>query len=706
MSLRNFTLLLVIVFTSTSTAFPQDDTSLPPLARVIPERLETHGDVRIDDYYWLRERENPDVIAHLEAENAYTDMMLAHTEQLQKSLYEEIVARIKQDDSTAPVFDDGYYYYSKYEPGQQYRILVRKKATLEEEEVLLDENKLAEGHAYFSLGRTSVSPNSNLLAFATDTTGRRIATLRVKDLTTGEILEDILPEVTGNVAWANDNTTIFYSKQDLQTLRSYQIYRHTLGTDPAEDTLVFEEKDEEFSCFVSKTKSDQYILINSNQTLSTEVRVLDADDPSGSFTIVQPRERDLEYSVDHLGDQFYIRTNLGAENFRLMKALVTSPRKEHWEEVVPGREDVFLEGLELFDSFLVTEERRNGLVQLVVRPWDDGAKPFEVDFGEPTYQARIGPNNEIDSTTLRYVYTSLTTPLASIDYDLATRESTVVKQQEVLGDFNPADYTTHRLLAVAKDGTEVPISIVYRESGPVDGARPLLLYGYGSYGNSLDASFNSARLSLLNRGFAFAIAHIRGGQEMGRTWYEDGKLLNKMNTFTDFIACAEHLVAEGYTSPDRLFAQGGSAGGLLMGTVINLRPDLFHGVIAAVPFVDVVTTMLDPSIPLTTFEYDEWGNPNDPTYYEYMLSYSPYDNVKALNYPHLLVTTSLADSQVQYWEPAKWVAKLRAKTTSDNRLLLRTYMEGSHGGVSGRYRRYRETAFQYAFLLDLAGIDQ
>ncbi|WP_206352482.1 S9 family peptidase [Tautonia rosea] len=685
-------------------AMPQE-VPKPPNARIVPERLEAHGDVRIDNYYWLRNRDDPDVIAYLKAENAYTAAMLAPTEPLQESLYEEIVGRIKQDDATAPVRDGGFIYYARYEPSKQYPLLVRKQGSLDaEEQVLLDQNELAEGHAYFALMNDEVSPDGSILAFATDTTGRRIATIRFKDLATGTMLDDEIPEVTGNLAWANDNRTIFYAKQDPQTLRSFRIFRHTLGTDPANDHLVFEEPDEEFSCYVRRTKSDRYLLITSSQTLSTESWFLDADEPEGDFAVVQPRQRGLEYDVDHLRDRFLIRTNLDAENFRLMAAPVASPGKEHWEEIVPGRDDVFLQGFELFTDHLVTEERRDGLVRLVVRPWDGGAS-FEVDFGEPTYAAGIGPNREMDSTTLRYVYTSLTTPPSSIDYDLLTREATVIKREEVLRGFDPEDYVTERLHATAEDGTEVPISIVYRKGLPKDGSRPLLLYGYGSYGNSTDAAFNLSRLSLLDRGFAFAIAHIRGGQELGRAWYEDGKLLKKINTFTDFIACADHLVNEGYTSPDRLFAQGGSAGGLLMGAVINLRPELFRGVIAAVPFVDVVTTMLDPTIPLTTFEYDEWGNPGDPEYYAYMKSYSPYDNVEAKAYPNLLVTTSLQDSQVQYWEPAKWVARLRATKTDGNLLLFRTYLEGSHGGVSGRYRRYRETAFDYAFLLSLAGID-
>ncbi len=571
------------------------------------------------------------------------------------------------------------------------------------EEVLIDENALAEGHGYFSMAGGKVSPDNRLIAYGVDAGGRLFYTIRVKDLATGKLLEDAIPDVTPNMAWANDSRTLFYTKQEPNTLRAYRVLRHRLGTRPADDPVVYEEKDETFNCRVARTKSDRYLMIASRHTLSTEYRFLEADKPEGTFTVIQARRPRLEYSADHLGDHFYIRTNLDARNFRLMKAPVASPGLESWREVIPHRADVFLEDFALFRDFLALEERRDGLIRLRIRPWS-GAGEHEVDFGEPAYLASIGPNEEIDTDKLRFIYTSMTTPMSSFDYDMKSRAKTLVKREEVLGGFDPGNYVTERLHATAADGVKVPVSIVYRKGFRKDGSRPLLLYGYGSYGATMDASFDPARLSLLDRGFAYAIAHIRGGQELGRAWYEDGKLLKKRNTFTDFIACAEHLVREGYTRPDRLFAMGGSAGGLLIGAVINLRPDLFKGVVAAVPFVDVVTTMLDPSIPLTTAEYDEWGNPNDRPYFDYMLSYSPYDNVEAKAYPNILVTTSLQDSQVQYWEPAKWVAKLRATKTDANRLLLRTYKEGSHGGVSGRFRRYRETAFVYAFLLDLAGI--
>ena len=676
----------------------------PPKATPIPKQLEKFGQTRVDNYYWLKERTDPKVIAYLDAENAYTDAMMAHTKARQKSLYDEIVGRIKQADSTAPVFDNGYYYYTRFETGKQYPTLVRKKGSLESaEEILLDENALAQGHDYFSLGASQVSPNNRLLAYGVDTGGRLFYTIRVKDLSTGKLLDDAIADVTGNLAWANDSQTLFYTKQDPNTLRAYRVYRHRLGSPTSDDRLVYEEADETFSCWIARTKSDRYLMIGSRQTLSTEYRFLDADKPDGEFQVIQPRRPRLEYSADHLDGHFYIRTNRDAKNFKLVRAPVQSPGLDHWEEVVPHRADVFLERFELFRDFLVVEERRDGLIRLRIRPWS-GAGEHQVDFGEPAYLAHIGPNHELDSDKLRFVYTSLTTPQSSYDYDMHTKSKTLVKREEVLGGFDPANYVTERLHATAKDGVKVPISIVYRKGFAKDGSRPLLLYGYGSYGASMDASFQTERLSLLDRGFAYAIAHIRGGQELGREWYESGKLLKKKNTFTDFIACAEHLIREKYTRPDRLFAQGGSAGGLLMGAVINLRPDLFNGVVAQVPFVDVVTTMLDPTIPLTTSEYDEWGNPGDRTYFDYILSYSPYDNVEAKKYPNILVTTSLQDSQVQYWEPAKWVAKLRATKTDTNCLLLRTYKEGSHGGVSGRYRRYEQTAFIYAFLLDLAGI--
>ncbi len=669
-------------------------------------KLEKHGDVRVDNYYWLRERENHEVIAYLRAENAYTDTMMHHTEALQEKLYKEIVGRIKQTDASVPYRQDGYFYYTRYDAGKEYPIYCRKKGSLDaREEIMIDSNERAAGRGFYSVGPREISPNGELLAFAEDTVGRRFYTIRVKNLATGEMLPDDIPQVTGDVAWANDNRTFFYGKQDPVTLRAYRIYRHALGADPSTDALVYEEKDNTFECSVSKTKSKEYVMIASTQTLSSEYRYLDADAPGDTFAVFSAREPRHEYSVDHYRDFFYIRTNDGAKNFRLMKTPAARTAKENWVEVVPHRDDVLLEGFEIFRDFLVTVERTGGLIRMRIRPWS-GAGEHSIDFGEPAYMAYMSTNMDIDTNLLRYGYTSMTTPTSIYDYDMVTKEKTLLKRDEVLGGFKPEDYVTERLSARASDGAMVPLSIVYRRGLKRDGKNPLLLYGYGSYGFSMDATFSSPRLSLLDRGFVYAIAHVRGGEELGREWYEDGKMLNKKNTFTDFIACAEHLIREGYTTPDRLFAQGGSAGGLLMGAVVNMRPDLFNGVIANVPWVDVVTTMLDESIPLTTSEYDEWGNPNVKEYYDYMLSYSPYDNVSAQAYPAMLVTTGLHDSQVQYFEPAKWVAKLRALKTDGNMLLLRTRMEAGHGGVSGRYRQYRETAFMYAFMLDLAGIDE
>ena len=545
------------------------------------------------------------------------------------------------------------------------------------------------------------SHNRCILAYAADTLGRRIYTIHFRDLATGKDLPDAIPAVTPNLAWATDNRTLFYTRQDPGTLRYHRVFRHTLGTEAARDPLVYEEADETFSSFVFRTKSRRYIVIGSSHTLADEYRFVEAARPDGPFTVIQPRERNLEYSVEHFGDHWYIRTNLDAQNFRLVRAPVGRAGKDAWEEVVAHRPDVFLQGFEIFRDYLVLRERERGLTRLRVRPWT-GAGEHYLDFGEPAYFAAPTQNVDFDTRLLRYTYSSLTTPNSVYDYDMATRARTLLKRADVLGGFDPARYQARRLYARAADGVEVPISLVYRTDRRPAGPAPLLLYGYGSYGSSTEATFSGPRLSLLDRGFVFAIAHVRGGQELGRQWYEDGKLLKKRNTFTDFVACAEHLVAEGYTTPALLYAQGESAGGLLMGAVVNLRPDLFHGVVAQVPFVDVVTTMLDASIPLTTSEYDEWGNPNDSTYYRYMLSYSPYDNVEAKTYPRLLVTTGLHDSQVQYWEPAKWVARLRARSRGGNQILLRTNMQAGHGGASGRYQRYRETAFIYAFLLDSA----
>jgi oligopeptidase B len=682
----------------------QSSGGAPPVAEPRPYTLEAHGDVRVDQYYWLRERDNPEVIAYLEAENAWTKRVMAHTEALQERLFEEIKGRIKQDDASVPYFLDGYWYYTRYEEGKEYPIYCRKRESLTApEEILIDVNVLAEGHGFYQVAGVRVSTDANLLAYAADSVGRRKYTLQFKDLRTGEILPDVITATTSNLTWATDNRTVFYTRQDPETLRRHRIYRHTLGSDPSTDVLVYEEEDETFSTAVFRTKSNRFVMIASFQTLSTEYRYVSADRPGDAFTVILPREREHEYSVDHYGDHFYILTNDQAENFRLVRAPIATPGRDHWEEVIPHRGDVLLEDVELFENHLVVEERKNGLIGLRVRPWS-GTGEHYIAFDEPAYLAYTMSNLQFDTKLLRFAYTSLTTPQSVYDYDMVTRERTLLKRDEVLGGFDPANYASERLYARTHDGVDVPISLVYRRDTRGSGPRPLLLYAYGSYGASMDATFSSARLSLLDRGVIYAIAHVRGGQELGRWWYEQGKLFHKRNTFTDFIAVADHLIRQGYTGPELLYAQGGSAGGLLMGAVANMRPDLFNGIVARVPWVDVVTTMLDASIPLTTSEYDEWGDPNEKHYYEYMLSYSPYDNVEAQAYPHMLVTTGLHDSQVQYFEPAKWVARLRTMKTDDHRLLLRTNMEAGHGGASGRYQRYRETAFVYAFVLDLAGL--
>lgn len=674
---------------------------LPPRAKIIPHRLEMHGHVRIDPYYWLRERDNPEVLAYLQAENDYADALMAHTRALREILFHEMKGRIKPSDVSVPFRYGEYFYYVRYEPESEYPIYCRKHGTLEApEEVMLDGNALARGHDYFTIGSWTVSERHDLLAYAVDTQGRRIYTLYVKHLLTGEQLPDTIPAFTGNMVWANDNRTLFYSRQDPDTLRSSRIYRHVLGTDPAHDELVYEESDETFSVHVTKSKSRHYLFIVSDQSITTEYRYLDANHPFEQPTILLPRERGHEFDVDHIGDRFVIRTNDRAMNFRLVTAPVTNPDRAHWDELVPHREDVLLEGFELFDRAVVLEERKLGLVHLRVKPWE-GTGEHELEFPEPAYLAMLGDNYELSSNTLRYEYTSMTTPLSVYDYNMETRETVLLKQDEVLGGFDAGNYRTERLFAPSHDGVVVPISLVYRKGFVREGSHPLLLYGYGAYGISLDASFSASRLSLLDRGVVFAIAHVRGGEELGRQWYEQGKLLNKKNTFYDFIACAEYLRDQQYVHPEKLFAMGGSAGGLLMGAVMNMRPDLFAGIVAKVPFVDVLTTMLDPTIPLTTGEYDEWGDPHDKVFYDYILSYSPYDNVEAKDYPHLLVTAGLHDSQVQYWEPAKWVAKLRALKTDRHRLILKTNMEAGHSGASGRFKPYEEIAFHYAFLLDV-----
>lgn len=674
----------------------------PPRARIVPHRLEKHGHTRIDNYYWLRNREAPAVLEYLKAENDYTAAQMAHTAELQETLVREFRSRIPQSDVSAPYLRDGYYYYRRTVEGKDYPIICRKRGSLEApEEVMLDVNEVAAGHRFCSVTGLQVSPEQDLLAYAVDTVGRRFYEVRFRNLRTGEELTDRIPMMTGNLVWANDNRTIFYARQDPETLRSYRIYRHEIGSDPASDVLVYEERDETFTCHVAKTKSKKYILIASRQTLSTEYRYLDASQPAGTFRVFLARRRGHEYEVDHAGEHFWIRTNHEAKNFRLMRTPETRTALEAWHEVIPHREDALLEGFELFRDHLVAVERREGLLQLRIRALSDGAEHY-LDFGEPAYVAVPVDNYELDTALLRYSYSSLATPNSVYDYNMATRERRLVKRDAIGGGFDPASYRTERLFAPARDGKRVPISLVYRLPFERDGRRPLLLRGYGAYGISTEPRFDPYAVSLLDRGFVYAIAHVRGGQELGRGWYEDGKLLRKKNTFTDFIDCAEFLIREKYADPKRIFAWGGSAGGLLVGAVVTMRPDLFTGAIAEVPFVDVLTTMLDESIPLTTNEYDEWGNPNEKTYYDYILSYSPYDQTVPARYPHLLVTAGLHDSQVQYWEPAKWVAKLRAVKQEGHKLLLKTEMEAGHGGLTAREDTYRERAFRYAFLLDLA----
>ena len=672
-----------------------------PQAPKKTQLLEIHGHQRQDSYYWMNDRENPEVIAYLNAENAYLKEVMKPTESLQKQLFEEIKGRIKEQDESVPYFNSGYFWYSRFEKGSEYPVFCRKFGSLEaQEEIILDVNILAEGKSYYQVGQTTCSTNQQLLAFTADEVGRRIYTIYFKNLETQEVLEDQIPEVTGNFVWAADQQSVFYSKQDPETLRSYQIFKHILGTPTTNDLLVYEELDEEFSCVVHKTKSEKYILIHSESTISSEVRFILADQPTAPFQILQTRIPHLEYAADHYGDHFYIRTNDQAQNFKLVKAPLTNPSKENWMDVVPHRPEVLLEDFDLFSKYLVTQERSNGLTQIRIQPWE--GEGHSLAFEDETYTAYVGTNPEFDTDTLRFGYNSLVSPSSVYDYHMVTRQKTLLKQQEVVGGHEPSDYHSERIWANAADGVLVPISLVYQKSTfSKTGKNPVLLYAYGSYGYSMDAYFSSNRLSLLQRGFVFAIAHIRGGEDLGRDWYEDGKLLKKKNTFTDFIACAEHLIQQDYTSPTHLYAMGGSAGGLLMGAVINMRPDLFNGVVANVPFVDVVTTMLDESIPLTTGEFQEWGNPKEKEFYEYMLSYSPYDNITAKAYPHLLVTSGLHDSQVQYWEPTKWVAKLRELKTDQNLLLLFTNMEAGHGGASGRFNPLKEIALEYAFLLML-----
>ncbi|MEM7705931.1 MAG: S9 family peptidase [Pseudomonadota bacterium] len=681
-----------------------------PAAEKRPHRLKAHGETRVDDYYWLRDddRADTDVLAYLEAENAYTATMTAHTKLLEDVLYEEMVSRIQKDDSSVPLQFGEYWYYRRYTEDQEYPVYARRSGSEDgPEQVILDVNELAEGYDYFNVGGWEVSDDQRILAWAEDSVSRRQYTIRFKNLESGEVYVDRLENASPSFAWAADGKTLFYIRKHPQTLLGYQVFRHVLGTDTADDVLVYEEKDTSFYLSLERGKSRDWIYLNLGSTTSDEVRMLRADQPLGEFEPFLPRSADHEYSVDDTGNRFFVRTNWNAENFRLMETdLAQRSNRDAWREVVPHRDDVLLHGFELFQDFVVVNERSEGLRKLRVLPQNSDTPEFFIDSDEPAYTMYIGASKELDSHILRYTYTSLTTPTSVFDYDMRSGERSLRKREPILGDFDPENYQSERFMIEARDGTAVPVSLVYRKPFELYADRPLMVYGYGSYGSSRDPSFSISTLALLDRGYVYAIAHIRGGQELGRQWYEQGKMLNKINTFTDFIDVTRALVGKGYGDADRVFAMGGSAGGLLMGAVINMAPELYRGVVAAVPFVDVVTTMADDTIPLTSNEYDEWGNPASKAHYDYMLSYSPYDQVKAQNYPNLLVTTGLYDSQVQYWEPAKWVAKLRANKTDDNLLLLKTDMEVGHGGSSGRFQRYRDRAEMWAFVLDLAGIPE
>lgn len=678
-----------------------------PIAKKVPQELTIHNDVRIDNYYWLNDKNNPEVIDYLNAENAYTKQMTLHTQEFQKSLFEEMKGRIKEDDSSVPYKLNGYWYLTKYEAGRDYPIYVRKKKTLEaEEELLFDCNDMAKGLSYFNLGGISISPDNTLAAFSTDTVSRRQYTIQIKNLITGEIYSDKILNTTGSATWANDDKTLFYSMKDEVTLRSHKIFKHKLYSDSKTDIEVFHETDESFNTFVYKSKSKKYLIIGSSSTLSSEYRFLDADAPDGRFNIFQERTKKLEYSIAHYNGSFYIISNKDdATNFKISKTSEKTTGKENWQDVIPHRASVLIEDIEIFKDYLVVNEREHGLNKLRIISWNK-EEDYYLPFNSETYTTYIGNNPDFESDMLRYGYNSLTSPSSVIDYNLKTKQSEIKKELEVLGGtFKKENYESQRIWATASDGVKIPISLVYKKGMALDGSNPLLQYAYGSYGSTIDPSFSSIRLSLLDRGFIYAISHVRGSEYLGREWYECGKLLTKKNTFTDFIACSKYLIQEKYTSNQHLYAYGGSAGGLLMGAIININPELYHGVLAAVPFVDVVTTMLDETIPLTTGEYDEWGNPNELRYYNYMKSYSPYDNVEEKDYPNMLVTTGLHDSQVQYWEPAKWVAKLRDMKTDSNKLLLHTDMDSGHGGASGRFESLKEVALEYAFLLDLEGIN-
>jgi oligopeptidase B len=677
----------------------------PPVAERHPFKVESPNGTREDDYYWLRDdsRANPQMLAYLKAENAWTDGVLAHTRPLQEKIYQEIVGRIKQDDATVPYQRKGYWYYRRYDTGKEYPIYARRRGSPDApEQVMLDANELGKGQGFYAVGAWAVSPDNRLLAWTEDTVGRRQYTLRVKNLDTGEVLGEKIAGLQPEIVWAADNHTLLYIANDPTTLLGDKVHKHVLGSDAGQDPLVYEQSDKTFYTGIEATKDDEYVMIVSQSTVATEIQVARAADPQLHFAVLIPRERDHEYEAEHRGNQWILRTNWQAKNFRIIS--VAEDRvadRKAWHDVLPHREDAFIDGFDVFSDFLAVMEHSNGLSNIRILP--QKGQPYLIDSPEPAYTTRLLNNEEFHSKLLRYTYTSLTTPLSTYDFDIATSQKKLLKQDPVLGGFDQHNYKTEHVWATAQDGTQVPISLVYRQGFRRDGTAPLLQYGYGSYGISMDPAFSYTVISLLDRGFVYAIAHIRGGQEMGRNWYENGKLLKKRNTFTDFIDVTRYLVAQKYAAADKTFAMGGSAGGLLMGAVANLAPRDYRGILALVPFVDVVTTMLDESIPLTTNEFDEWGNPKKQPWYDYMLSYSPYDNVRAQGYPAMFVGTGLWDSQVQYYEPAKWVARLRRLKTDQNPLVFRVNMQAGHGGKSGRFQKYHDIAEQYAFILDLIG---
>ena len=711
--MKQFLTLLSVIFLTSCMNNPVT----PPIAEKQPYEMIKHNDVRVDDYYWMRltddqkKAENYDektqkVVDYIDNENIYTQESLKHTNKFQDKLFDEIVGRIKKDDESVPYFSNGYFYYTKYEPGKEYAINCRKKGTLDsDEEIILDQNILADGKDYFAVGGWSVSPNNEWLAYSTDYVSRRIYTVHFKNLLTGETIQNAISNSSGSVAWANDNRTVFYTSKNDVTLLSEKIWRHKLGSDNNSDEMVYHEKDDTFYNGVYRSKSGDYIIIYNLSTLVSDFHILNADKPDGDFVNFSPREKEHEYSVDHYQDKFFIISNWDAKNNRLMETSETKTSKKNWKEVIPHRDDVHLLDMEIFKDHLVINERKDGLRGLRIIHQKTGKDEY-LDFGESTYTSRISTNREFNTNVLRYSYSSMLTPSSTYDYNMDSGQLTLMKQQEVVGGYDQNNYESERLYAIARDGEKVPISIVYKKDLKKVESQNLLLYAYGSYGSTIDPYFSSVRLSLLNRGFVYAIAHVRGGQIYGRKSYDDGKMLNKKNTFYDFIDAGKYLINEGYTDKDQLFIEGGSAGGLLIGAVVNMEPELWKGAICAVPFVDVVTTMLDATIPLTSGEWDEWGNPEEKEYYDYMLSYSPYDQIENKAYPNMLVTSGFFDSQVQYWEPLKYVAKLRDNWAGDNRLYLHMNMDAGHGGKSGRFRRYREVALEYAFVLDLAGIKE